>query len=257
MCPPDDALRAFRLTLAYDGTSYFGWQRQPQHPTIQAHVEEALARITGEERVPVFASSRTDTGVHAIGQSAVFRTAKWTAEARNIPFALNTKLPADIVVRDAAEVALSFHPLRDSTGKRYRYHVYSSRIADPINASTHWWVRRRINLQAMREAARLLVGEHDFFSFQSTGSPRKSTVRNVRRLTIDCRQHLDGKLYIIDIEADGFLYNMVRNIAGTLVQIGVGREPPEWINSVLAAYDRRVAGATAPAQGLCLMEVYF
>lgn len=257
MSPPEGELRAYRLTLAYDGTNYFGWQRQPEHPTIQACVESALAEITGDERVKAYASSRTDTGVHAIGQSAVFRTCRWQAAADKIPFALNTKLPADIVARDAIDVPLDFHPLRASTGKRYRYQIYNARKGDPLGARMHWWVRKRINLTAMREAAAFLVGEHDFFSFQSTGSPRQNTVRTVSQLTIEGQQHMDGDLYTLEIQANGFLYNMVRNIAGTLVQVGVGRERPEWIRDVLAAYDRRVAGATAPPQGLCLMEVYY
>lgn len=271
MCPPDiDAsadgeptatsptnLRAFRMTIAYDGTSYFGWQRQPQHVTVQACVEKALAEVTGQDNIKVYSSSRTDTGVHAIGQSAVFKTDRWKAKAESIPFAMNTKLPEDIVIRDTIDVPLTFHPLRHSTGKRYRYLVYSSRKADPINARNHWWVRRRITLDRMREAAGYLVGEHDFYSLQTTGSPRSSTVRNIRSLKITETPHMDGLLYAIDVEANGFLYNMVRNIAGTLVQVGVGRKPPTWINDVLHAKNRSVAGATAPPQGLCLMEVLF
>ena len=216
-----------------------------------------MAKITGQNGIRVHASSRTDTGVHAIGQSAVFRTRHWNAPAESIPFALNTKLPADIVARHSVEVSPAFHPLRDSTGKRYQYRIYCSRKADPLQRDRHWWVRRRMNLEAMRRAGSYLVGEHDFFSFQSAGSPRKHTIRVVRELTVDCVDHLDGKLFTIDIRANGFLYNMVRNIAGTLVQVAVGREPPEWIQSVLAANDRRVAGATAPPHGLCLIEVYY
>jgi tRNA pseudouridine38-40 synthase len=257
MCPSDEPLRAFRLTLAYDGTNYFGWQRQPGQATVQACVEEAVAKITGQTCIKVHASSRTDTGVHAIGQSAVFKTHNWKAPAASIPFALNTKLPADIVVRDAIEVCPDFHPLRDSTGKRYQYRIYCSRKADPLQRNRHWWVRRRMNLEAMRMAANYLVGEHDFFSFQTAGSPRKNTVRVISELSVNCEDHLDGRLFTIDIQANGFLYNMVRNIAGTLVQVGVGRETPEWVQSVLAANDRRVAGATAPPHGLCLIEVYY
>lgn len=250
-------LRAIRLTLAYDGTRYFGWQRQPNHVTVQQRVEEALACVTGEPEIKVYASSRTDTGVHAIGQSAVLRSATWKAPAARLPFALNTKLPEDVVARDATEVPLSFHPLRQSTGKRYRYRIFCSRKADPLNINRQWWVRRRMDVDAMRAAAQFLIGEHDFFSFQTTGSPRENTVRHVRELTIQTHPHLDGMLFTIDIEANGFLYNMVRNIAGTLVQVGVGRKAPEWIPQVLEATDRRVAGATAPPQGLCLMEVLF
>ena len=248
--------RAFLLTVAYDGTDYFGWQRQPREISVQQRLEEALTEVTGETGIRAFASSRTDTGVHAIGQAVVVKTEHWNADAENLPFALNTKLPLDIVARDAVEVNLAMHPLRHSQWKRYRYKIYRSRKEDPINARTHWWVRRRVNLDAMREAAKHLVGEHDFMSFQTTGSPRSTTVRTVRRLEIESREHMDGVMYTIHIEANGFLYNMVRNIAGTLIQVGVGRDKPDWIPQVLKAYDRRVAGATAPPQGLCLMQVY-
>ncbi|MEM7475768.1 MAG: tRNA pseudouridine(38-40) synthase TruA [Planctomycetota bacterium] len=249
--------RAFLLTVAYDGTNYFGWQRQPDQITVQASLEAALEEVTGDIGIRAFASSRTDTGVHAIGQAVVVKTSHWSAEAEKLPFALNTKLPPDIVARSAVEVDLDFHPLRHSRGKRYRYQIYCSRKEDPINTRTHWWVRRRIDLDRMREAASHLVGKHDFFSFQTTGSPRSTTVRHVRALSLECQDHMDGKMYTMFIEADGFLYNMVRNIAGSLVQVGVGREEPSWIPQVLQAYDRRVAGATAPPQGLCLMEVFF
>ncbi len=251
-------MRKFLLTLAYDGSHYFGWQRQPEEfVTVQQVVEEALARVLEVPAIRVHASSRTDTGVHAVGQAAAFRTDRWRAAAECLPFALNTRLPPDVVARAAVEVPLTFHPLRDSTGKRYRYQVYSSRLADPLQAKLHWWIRRRACLESMRRAAEFLVGRHDFESFQSTGSPRSSTVRTVRSLTIEQTPHLDGQLFTIDIEADGFLYNMVRNIVGTLVQVGVGRATPEWVVEVLAAKDRCVAGATAPPQGLCLLEVLF
>ncbi len=253
----DETTRAFLLTLAYDGTNYFGWQMQPDQPTVQLAVESALAKILDVPFIRVHASSRTDTGVHAIGQVAVFRTNVWKAAADRLPFALNTRLPPDIVARSALEVPVTFHPLRHSTGKRYRYRVFSSRIEDPIHARTHWWIRRRANLERMQQAAKHLLGCHDFFSFQSAGSPRTSTVRTVRSLTVTQTKHLDGEMFTIDIEADGFLYNMVRNIVGTLVQVGVGRAEPTWVGEVLAAKDRCVAGATAPPQGLILVEVLF
>jgi tRNA pseudouridine38-40 synthase len=245
------------LTIAYDGTNYFGWQRQPEHPTVQAEVEQAFGAITGDSKVVAYASSRTDTGVHAVGQSVVFRTGRWQAPAAKLAFAMNTKLPLDIVIRNSREVPLDFHPLRDSHGKRYRYQIYSSRTGDPLGARTHWWVKRRLSLEDMLAAAHYIRGEHDFRSFESAGSPRQNTVRVVRKLSIDCRPHLDGRMLTIDVEANGFLYNMVRNIVGTLVQVGVGRQPPSWIPQVFAARDRQVAGATAPPQGLCLMEVLY
>ncbi|MFN3191871.1 MAG: tRNA pseudouridine(38-40) synthase TruA [Aureliella sp.] len=250
-------LRAFRLTVAYDGTNYFGWQRQPKHISVQVSLEKALHEITGDPSIKALASSRTDTGVHALGQSVLFKTENWTAAADNIPFALNTKLPSDIVARDAVEVELDFHPLRHSKRKRYRYYVYNSRKEDPLHARFHWWVRRRMSLSPMQEAAAHLLGEHDFRSFETTGSPRSTTIRNVSFIQVESKPHLDGTMYTIQVEANGFLYNMVRNIVGTLVQVAVGRDSPSWIPKVLEAYDRRVAGATAPPQGLCLMEVHY
>jgi tRNA pseudouridine38-40 synthase len=251
------ALRVFLLTLAYDGSAYCGWQLQVDQPTVQQAVELALCKVLDLPHVRVHASSRTDTGVHALGQAAVVRTHAWSAPADRLHAALNTRLPADIVARSSVEVPSSFHPLRDSKGKRYRYRVFSSRLQDPIGARTHWWIRRPVSLSAMRDAASRLLGRHDFDSFQSTGSPRSSTVRTVRSLTIEESPHIDGTLYTIEIEADGFLYNMVRNIVGTLVQVGVGRETADWVTSVLAARDRTLAGATAPPQGLTLLEVLF
>ncbi len=253
----EPVLRCFRLTLAYDGTNYFGWQRQPNHPSVQAAVDRALCAITGDNQVRTLASSRTDTGVHALGQSAVFTSSGWPAAADRIPLAINTKLPNDISVRDAIEVPLRFNPLRASTGKRYRYQVYSARKPDPIGARTQWWVPQLMQLEPMCEAARLLIGKHDFVSYQTTGSPRSSTIREVRQLTVNATPHMDGTLFTIEIEANGFLYNMVRNIAGTLVQVGVGRKRPQWVSEVLAAKDRREAGQTAPACGLFLLEVLY
>lgn len=250
-------LRCFRLTLAYDGTNYFGWQRQPKHPSVQAAVEKAIRAMTGDKHTHAWASSRTDTGVHALGQSAVFTTAGWPAPADRIPLAINTKLPMDVVVRDAVEVPLRFNPLRSSTGKRYRYYVYSARKPDPIGARTQWWVPQQMQLSPMLAAADLFLGTHDFAAFQTSGSPRSTTVRQVRELTIEAVEHMDGTRFTIEVEASGFLYNMVRNIVGTLVQVGVGRKPPQWVTEVLVSRDRRQAGQTAPACGLFLLEVKY
>ena len=250
-------LRCFRLTIAYDGTSYYGWQRQPRHPSVQAAVEKAVCAITGDRRTHVKASSRTDTGVHALGQSAVFTSAGWPAPAERIPLAINPELPSDIAVRDAVEVPLRFNPLRASIGKRYRYQVYSARRPDPIGARTQWWVPRQLDLSAMLAAGQMLLGQHDFAAMQTTGSPRSSTVREIRDLTISAAPHMDGQLFSIEVEANGFLYNMMRNIVGTLVQIGVGRKSPQWMHEVLDSRDRREAGQTAPACGLFLLEVKY
>lgn len=249
-------LKAYLLTVAYDGSSFCGWQYQPGLPSVQQQLEEALKSVLGTS-VRALASSRTDAGVHALAQAVVVRTDAWSAPADRLPFALNTRLPPVVVVRDAREVPMHFHPLRDSTGKRYQYQIYNSRKGDPLGSRTHWWVRRKMCLERMQAAADLLIGTHDFASFESAGSPRSSTVRTVKALTIGSVEHLDGHLFTISVEADGFLYNMVRNIVGTLVQVGVGRERPEWVTQVLAARDRQQAGATAPPQGLALVQVFF
>jgi tRNA pseudouridine38-40 synthase len=252
-CKP---LKTYLLTVAYDGSEYCGWQYQPDQRSVQETLEKALKKVLGHP-VRALGSSRTDAGVHALGQAALIRTSAWNTSVEKMPLALNTYLPLSVVVRHVREVSNKLHPLRDSTGKRYEYHIYNSRKGDPLGGRTHWWVRRRINLSAMKEAAALLVGKKDFASFQTSGSPRSSTVRTVRSLTVDSRSHLDGQMITVSIEADGFLYNMVRNIVGTLVQVGVGRESPLWVTQVLSALDRQVAGQTAPAQGLFLMEVMF
>jgi tRNA pseudouridine38-40 synthase len=249
--------RAYKLIVAYDGTNYCGWQRQPDQPTVQKQIEKAIGKVLGHSRWPARGSSRTDTGVHAIGQVVAFKTSQWRAPAERWTPALNTVLPDDIVVRSATEVPCTFNPLANCTGKRYRYRIYASRIADPLDGRFHWWVKRRLNVTAMRAAALHLLGEHDFAGFETNGSPRQNTIRTVRAIDIQSAEHLDGQQVIIEVEADGFLYNMVRNIVGTLVIVGRERQHPEWITEVLISRDRRMAGQTAPPQGLHLLEVYF
>ena len=249
--------RVFKLIVAYDGTNYFGWQYQPDQPTVQRFIETALGIVLGQPRWPARASSRTDAGVHALGQVVVFKTNAWRAPADRLTPALNTHLPDDIVIRSAVEVQPNFHPLAFCIGKRYRYRVYSSRVADPLDGRFHWWVKHRLNVDAMREAAGLLLGKHDFAAFETSGSPRQNTVRTVREIEIESHGYLDGQQISIEIEADGFLYNMVRNIVGTLVVVGRKRQTPSWVCDVLASKDRRLAGQTAPPQGLQLLEIFF
>ena len=249
--------RVFKLIVAYDGTNYFGWQYQPDQPTVQRFIESALGTVLGHPRWPARASSRTDAGVHARGQVVVFKTNAWRAPADRLTPALNTHLPDDIVIRSAEEVPPNFHPLAFCIGKRYRYRVYSSRVADPLDGRFHWWVKHRLDVDAMREATGLLIGKHDFAAFETSGSPRQNTVRTVHAIEITSNAYLDGQQISIEIEADGFLYNMVRNIVGTLVIVGRQRQPPSWVCDVLASQDRRQAGQTAPPQGLQLLEIYF
>ena len=250
-------LRTFKLTVAYNGGRYSGWQWQPGETlSVQRQIETAIHQIIGEE-VRVAGSGRTDAGVHAFGQVASFSTKRWNAPADRWVRAFNCFLPKDIVVRRAEEAALRFHAIRDSVGKLYRYTIRNSRVVDPHLAHLQWCVHRTLDVEAMRAAAQRLVGTHDFASLQGQGSPRYNTVRTIHTLEIQATDVWEGRVIEINVCANGFLYNMVRNIVGTLVEVGHGKHPPEWIDELLAKRDRSSAGQTAPAAGLCLMEVLY
>lgn len=250
-------LRTFKLTVAYNGGRYSGWQWQPGETlSVQRQIETAIHQIIGEE-VRVAGSGRTDAGVHAFGQVASFSTKRWNAPADRWVRAFNCFLPKDIVVRRAEEAALRFHAIRDSVGKLYRYTIRNSRVVDPHLAHLQWCVHRTLDVEAMRAAAQRLVGTHDFASLQGQGSPRYNTVRTIHTLEIQVTDVWEGRVIEINVCANGFLYNMVRNIVGTLVEVGHGKHPPEWIDELLAKRDRSSAGQTAPAAGLCLMEVLY
>lgn len=253
-------MRWFKLTLAYDGTAYAGWQIQVGQRTIQGELEGALARLGGQ-RIPVVASGRTDAGVHALGQVVSF-SARLRLSTDELRAALNATTPPDILVREVQETAAGFHAIRDARSKRYRYVVHDDLLPDVFAGNYAWHVRHTLDEQAMRRAAALLVGRHDFSSFEAAGSPRASSVRTVSDLQVQRRGRapfdpLEPRRLVIEIEADGFLYNMVRNIVGSLVEIGRGKQPVAWLEDVLAARDRRLAGATAPPQGLFLMHVCY
>lgn len=250
-------LRTFKLAVAYNGSRYSGWQWQPGETlSVQRQIETAIHQIIGEE-VRVAGSGRTDAGVHAFGQVASFSTNRWNAPADRWVRAFNCFLPKDIVVRRAEEAALRFHAIRDSVGKLYRYTIRNSRVVDPHLAHLQWCVHRTLDVEAMRAAAQRLVGTHDFASLQGQGSPRYNTVRTIHTLEIQATDVWEGRVIEINVCANGFLYNMVRNIVGTLVEVGHGKHPPEWIDELLAKRDRSSAGQTAPAAGLCLMEVLY
>lgn len=250
-------LRTFKLTVAYNGGRYSGWQWQPGETlSVQRQIETAIHQIIGEE-VRVAGSGRTDAGVHAFGQVASFSTNRWNAPADRWVRAFNCFLPKDIVVRRAEEAALRFHAIRDSVGKLYRYTIRNSRVVDPHLAHLQWCVHRTLDVEAMRAAAQRLVGTHDFASLQGQGSPRYNTVRTIHTLEVQATDVWEGRVIEINVSANGFLYNMVRNIVGTLVEVGHGKRPPQWIDELLARRDRSLAGQTAPAAGLCLMEVLY
>ncbi|WP_153556593.1 tRNA pseudouridine(38-40) synthase TruA [Roseimaritima sediminicola] len=255
-------LRTFKLVVAYDGTEYAGWQIQPRQLTIQGMLERALAKLTGV-RIAVTGSGRTDSGVHALAQAASLTTDQWRASPSSLMRAMNTKLPADISVIDAVEMPVNFHAIRDAVGKRYRYQLQLGGIRDAFEYRYRWHIPYAVDVAAMREAAKYLIGVHDFASFQATGADRKTTVRDVRALDIFERQceggqrpaGQGGRPVDIEIEANGFLYNMVRNIVGTLLEVGRGKQSPEWIQDLLEVRDRDAAGPTAPPQGLFLARV--
>lgn len=248
-------MRTVKLTLAYDGTAYAGWQRQPGRLTVQEVLESAIERVTqGASRT--LASGRTDTGVHAMEQVVGFRTTSRLSTSA-LRRALNACLPADMAVLDAVDVAEGFHPIRDVVRKRYRYVIHDGSVRDVFRREYSWKMHVRLDVAAMDRAAQALTGTHDFRSFQTQGSPRKSTIRTVHQLTINRGDKAEADLVTIEIDANGFLYNMVRAIVGSLVEVGRGVRSESWISEILVAADRRLAGPTAPAHGLCLVKVHY
>jgi tRNA pseudouridine38-40 synthase len=244
-------MRNIKLTLCYDGTDFHGWQRQPGLRTVQEVLEVAIERLTGI-RTSTIASGRTDAGVHALGQSVNFLTAS-RHSIDTFVRALNAMMPRDVRVLDAAERPQSFHSTLDAKSKRYRYVIDNARIASPFQLRYRWHVPHPLDTRAMGRAARALLGRHDFRSFETDWPNRMSSVRTIVDLAVE-RQ---GDTVTIEVEADGFLYNMVRSIAGTLTLVGTGKRPESWVAEVLAAERRVEAGPTAPPQGLFLVVVRY
>lgn len=248
--------RVFALTIAYDGSNYSGWQFQTNAITVQQRVEEAVEQVIGV-RTSVFGSGRTDSGVHAIGQVARLATTAWKHPAGKLVPAMNRRLPRDIAVRAAREARTDFDPVRSAKSKRYRYTIRSAPCECPLNRHLHWYFPRPLNVESMQQAAQYLLGCHDFKAFQTLGSPRLTTVRTIRDLSIIKHPNRDGFDILIEIEADGFLYNMVRNIVGALIEVGRDRYAPHWMAEVLESKKRRGAGMTAPAHGLLMLHVEY
>ncbi|MEI8040071.1 MAG: tRNA pseudouridine(38-40) synthase TruA [Verrucomicrobiota bacterium] len=249
-----DSLK-FKLIIAYDGTGYEGWQVQKTGTGVQEKVETALAKLFPSQP-RVHSSSRTDTGVHALGMVAHFEAppAECRMTARKLALALNAWLPEDIRVLSAAPARKTFHARFDAKGKQYRYFVWNHSAMNPLLRQSAWHLPRPLDLPAMRAAAPLLVGKHDFQSFAANpGYAKESTVRTLSR----CDIRRSGRLLTFIIEGDGFLYKMCRGIVGTLVQVGLGKFTPEGMSRMLALRDRRAAGMSAPAHGLVLWKVYY
>lgn len=247
-------MRTIKLTLAYDGTAFAGWQSQPDRRTLQETLEETLRQILGE-RLRVFASGRTDAGVHALGQVVSFDTES-PLSADVLYRALNAELPRDMSVVDVRDAPAGFHARRDARSKRYRYVIRDGRRPNVFERNYAWQVPLRLDDARLARASLPLVGTHDFSSFETQGSPRATSVRTVHALDV-IRDPADGDRLWIEIEANGFLYNMVRSIVGTLVEVGRGVRDESWPGQVLSAADRRAAGRTAPAQGLFLLWVKY
>lgn len=245
-------MRNIRCVVEYDGTDFFGFQRQPDRETIQGSLERAVAILTGET-VTVHGAGRTDAGVHAEGQVVNFFTAS-RIPTEQWPYALNSRLPDGIVVKAAEEVPADFHARKSAVAKTYRYTIWNAPFPSVFWRRFAHHVPKPLDVEAMRQGAALLVGRHDFAAFRAAGStPVRSTMRNLQRLDVV----QDGPRIDIVGKADGFLYHMMRNIVGTLLLVGEGRRPPEWVAHVLASRRRELAGPTAPARGLCLLLVEY
>lgn len=248
---PAEGLRRFRLTVEYDGTQYCGWQRQINGPSVQQEIEQALSRLTGET-IAVTGSSRTDAGVHARGLCAHFDSAT-RVPAEKLAFALNTMLPPDIRIRESGSAPYGFHARYSAAGKVYRYCFYNSRHDCAIGRQFMAHVPLPLDEQLMQEEAEALLGTHDFAAFAASGSVVKSTVRTIYRVRV-ARSGDQVTLYVL---GDGFLYNMVRIIAGTLMEVGTGKRGSGAIRKAIETGDRLALGQTAPAKGLTLMDVLY
>jgi len=264
-------MRTFKLILAYDGTRYSGWQLQPDRRTVQEELEAALARIT-QTKLRILGASRTDAGVHALGQLVSFESDTPIAADKLIR-GLNHELPEDIIVRELVDAPAGFHAIRHSFRKRYRYVIYDGQVPDLLRRHYSWHVGKPLDPQAMHRAAQGLVGKHDFSTFESSGAERKTSIRTVFELSVTRETAPADELWSvaragqggaptvelpfirIEIEADGFLYNMVRSIAGTLYEVGRAHRPEEWPRQIMETMQRSQSGRTAPAHGLFLLWV--
>ena len=266
-------MKRFKLTVAYDGTNYCGWQIQPGAPTVEGELNKALKQLTGEE-IQVIGASRTDAGVHAYGNVAVFDSGT-PIPGEKLLFALNPRLPEDIRIVDSCQVEDDFHPRHCDTRKTYEYHIHTGRTPLPTCRLYSHWIPRMLDVDAMNEAARYLVGTHDFKSFCAAQTQVKTTVRTVLGITVEQQE---SDLYVtktdmgqkpersdttfsqdivIRVEGEGFLYNMVRIISGTLIKVGLHGWPPEYVKEILESRDRTRAGETAPAKGLFLKKIEY
>lgn len=243
-------MTTWRLVLEYDGAGFVGWQVQPRGRTVQGVVQEAVVRIMGGERVSVQASGRTDTGVHALAQVCSFRATP-ERTAQQVLKGLNACLPPDVACLEATVAPPEFHARFSATGKRYRYVLRNGPVRSALRRERCWQVRWPLDLEAMREALQHLPGEHDFTSFRAAGCAARSPVRTLNSAEL----HERGDEIWVELHGKGFLRHMVRNVVGSLVEVGRGRHSPDWFAHLLRARDRGEAGPTAPGAGLFLVKV--
>jgi len=247
-------MRNVKMVVAYDGTNYHGFQEQRGTGllTVQEVLERCLSRLAGRE-MKVVGAARTDAGVHARGQVVNFDAEGWRIPAARIPLALNGVLPEDVAAVSAQDVPPDFHARFSALAKTYRYTILNARTPSPFRRLYSHFEPRPLNLQAMAAAAQYLRGRHDFAAFQAAGAGTKTTVRTIFQAAVE----RSGELVFFTFRGDGFLYNMVRIIVGTLLEVGLGKRSPEEIKAILEAGDRTRAGPTVPARGLCLLNVEY
>jgi tRNA pseudouridine38-40 synthase len=244
-------MRNIKLIIEYDGKKFGGWQKQPTKLNIQGEIEQAIKEITGED-VELIASGRTDSGVHSLGQVANFKTNS-NIEIEKVAIAINSKLKKSIVIKKAEEVSEDFHARYSCKGKKYRYIINNSQQGTAIYRDLECHIPQKLDVEKMRKAIKYFEGEHDFKGFKASGTSSKNTIRTIYKAEIK----QEGERIIIELTGSGFMYNMVRIIAGTIVDVGLGRINPEEIPRIINLKDRNKAGKTLPAHGLYLVEVYY
>lgn len=244
-------MRNIKLIIEYDGKKFGGWQKQPTKLNIQGEIEQAIKEITGEE-IELNASGRTDSGVHSLGQVANFKTNS-SIEIERMAIAINSKLKKSILIKSAEEVEDNFHARYSCKGKKYRYVINNSKVGTAIYRELEFHIPQKLNVKKMKEAIKYFEGEHDFKGFKASGTSSKSSIRTIYKAEVK----QDGERIIIELTGNGFMYNMVRIIAGTIVEVGLGKISPDEIQRIIESKDRNKAGKTLPAHGLYLVEVYY
>lgn len=244
-------MRNIKLIIEYDGKGFNGWQKQPNKLNIQGEIERAIEEITGES-IDLIASGRTDAGVHSLGQTANFKTES-KIPIEKIPIAINSKLKQSIIIKSAEEVDERFHSRYNVKSKKYRYTINNSKYGSAIYRNVEYHFPIKLNIENMQKAAKYFEGEHDFKAFKASGTSSKSSVRKIYKAEVI---KIEDRIYI-ELTGNGFLYNMVRIISGTLLDVGSGKIAPEEIKNIIETKDRKLAGKTLPPQGLCLVEVNY